>query len=162
MTTTPSAADVLRGRIRKYFFVVFGMIGGVLLTIIVLATGLKVAGADAKTTGMVLGVAAPVLMLGVVISSWIAVGKLWRCPQCDKNVYWTVSWNMSLFASAASPNCPGCGVELFTPAARARWKRTLFILIGIGFAAGVLGAMANVMVAAKHKPTPVERPRSPG
>ena len=144
-------ADVLRGRLRKYFLVVFAMFGGAIAFLVVLGTVVKLAGIDPKTSGVVMGVAAPLVMLGVVAGSWIAVSKLWRCPACDQNVYWLVSWNMSVFAASAKSTCPGCGVELFTVAGRKRANRRLLIMVAIAVAFGLAGAMASGYLAQKKR-----------
>ena len=96
MDPTASVPDQLRSRIRKYFLVVFAMIGGAIVLLIGLGATIKVLGVDSKTAGAVLGIVAPIAMLSVVVGSWVAVSKLWRCPKCDASVYWAVSWNMSV------------------------------------------------------------------
>ena len=153
----------LRARVRKYFLVVFGLIGGAVVLLMALGMVVKLSGLDAKASGLVLGISAPLLMLGVVAGSWVAVYKLWRCPKCDASIYWTVSWNMSVFAGTASPNCPGCGVELFTQEGRKRGLRILLILIAIAVGAGFAGAM---FTASRSKRTPPPAPvvdtRPPG
>lgn len=160
--TTATHAEQLRGRIRKYFFVVVGLIIGAFVFIIALATTVKLAGLEDKTAATIVGVASMGVMLGVVASSWIAVAKYWRCPACEKSIYWAVSWNLSLFAGSASPNCPSCGVELFTQKARKRAFRLLLILIGLGAAAGVVASVLSNSDAAKKKQQQVEMPKPPG
>lgn len=161
---SPTPAEVLRGRLRKYFLVVFAMFAGAILFMVVLSTVVKLAALDPKTTGTVLGVAASLAMLSVVAGSWVAVSKLWRCPACDQNVYWLVSWNMSVFASAAKSTCPRCGVELFTVKGRKRTNQRLLILVAIAVAFGLAGAMASGFLAqkAKRQGTTQQQPPPPG
>ena len=161
--TTDSAPLQLRSRIRKYFLVVFGLIGGAVVLLVLLGAAVKLAGVDGKTGGAILGIAAPLLMLGVVGSSWYAVHKLWRCPKCEKSVYWLVSWNFSLFASAAASNCPGCGVELFTVDQKKKTQRRFIILIVLAIGMGLLGGLAAAVTSPRRPPEPLgQQPRPPG
>lgn len=160
MEPAASAADQLRSQIRRYFLVVFGMIAAAIVFVIALAAVVKVAITEEKTAATVVGIAGFLVMLGVVISSWVAVSKYWRCPACQKNLYWTVSWNMSLFARAASPNCPGCGVELFTASGRKRSFRILLVMILVFMGMGAIGAAFSTKTARKA-PT-IEAPIPPG
>jgi hypothetical protein len=153
-------ADVLRSRLRKYFVVVIGMIFGAIALLITL-------GALAKTlsptsAGMVMGVLAPIAMISVVIGSWVAVSKLWRCPACDKNVYWLVSMNMSILAATAQSNCPACGVELFPVADRKRRTRRFVILIALAVGLGMAGAMTSGFLAQKSRTQQTPPPPPPG
>jgi cytochrome c biogenesis factor len=171
MTTTATPAELLRSRLRRYFAVVFGLFVGAIVLLVALGAVVKLAGVDKKSAGLIIGIAAPLVMLGVVISSWIAVSKLWRCPACEKNIYWLVSWQMSLFAASASTTCPSCGVELFTPAANQRRRRLFLVLVALGVIAGLGGAATAGFVDAKKRqqqqqqqvqPPPPPPPPNPG
>jgi cytochrome c biogenesis factor len=159
-TDAASPADQLRGRLRQYFLVVFGMIGGAVVLLIALGAVLQNA-TDPKTAAQVTTLTAGVLMLGVVGGSWVAVSKYWRCPACEKSLYWQVSLNMSVFSSARS-ECPGCGVELFTTDRKRRVRR-LMVLVGIGFAFALGGAMVSGFLVQKNKmKTTQQSPPPPG
>lgn len=161
--TTDSAPVQLRSRIRKYFLVVFGLIGGALVLLVILGAAVKMSGVDGKTGGAILAIVAPLLMLGVVGSSWYAVYKLWRCPKCNQSVYWLVSWNFSLFASAAASNCPGCGVELFTVEQKETTQRRFIILVVLAMGMGLAGGLAAATMSPRRPPQPLgPAPRPPG
>lgn len=163
MTDDAAVPQLIRARIRKYFLVVFGLIGGAIVLLMLTGIAVKTIGAESKTAGMVLGIVAPLLMLGVVASSWYAVYKLWRCPKCERSIYWTVSWNMSVFAGSASPNCPGCGVALFPPDYQKRTRRVFVILIAVAMGMGFLAAIAAATMAPKRQhATVTDTPRPPG
>lgn len=154
MTSDLTVPQQLRQRLRKYFLVVFGMIGGLFALLVLLGVTLKLADADQKTTGTVLGIVAPLGMLAVVASSWVAVSKLWRCPKCEHGLYWVVSWNMSIFAGMSSPNCPGCGVLLFEPERKKRFVRFLIIAVVL-VATAALAASVFFAGARTRRPAPV-------
>jgi len=147
-------------RLRKYFAVVLGMLAGAVVLLMALGAIVKVSGADERTGGLMLGVAAPLLMFTVVALSWVAVAKLWRCPACDASVYWLVIWNMSVFAGAASKTCPKCGVELFSPQTARRGVRVLLIMMLIGALFAVGGIAASTMLAKEQQEQ--QKPLPPG
>ena len=146
--TDATPAQILRSRIRKYFLVVFGMFLGAAVLLVVVGVVLKTLAPSGAATAM--GILAPVAMLSVVVGSWVAVSKLWRCPACDKNVYWVISMNMSILASQAPSTCPGCGVTLFDTADRQRRGRRFLVLIVLAVVLGIAGAMASGFMAQKR------------
>ncbi len=152
MTTTPSIPQQMRARIRRYMLTVISMLAGAVVVLVLLGFLARTIFASDETSALVIAIAAPLMMLGVVVSSWFLVAKYWRCPGCEKNVFMTVSWNMSLFARSASRTCPQCGVELFTIQGQRRGLRILLIMVAIGAATGVITAAIS---AASVKKTTV-------
>ena len=155
MTGTP--AEIVRSRIRRYFLVVFGLFVGAAALLVVLGVTVKSV-FDPQTAAKIVGVSFPIVGLAVVLGSWVAVSKLWRCPACNASLYWTISWNMSLFARSASRTCPSCQVELFTEKGQKRGFRVLLIMVLVAFGAGVLGAAVTATKTRKEKTVEAAKP----
>lgn len=146
MTTTMTAEAAqleLRRRIRRYFLVVLG--GLVLAFALPFIVGMLMvsSGADKEAAAGPAAVAGFTAMFSVVALSWFLVYRWWRCPVCDRNVYWLVSTNMSVFAATASKNCPGCGTQIIAADAAKRFFIRLFIIVGVFMALGVLSGLAS-------------------
>jgi len=146
-TMTAEAAQLeLRRRIRRYFFVVMGGLVGAFALPFVLGLVLTSAGFEKQAIGGLVAVIGVGGMLSVVALSWFLVYRWWRCPVCDRNVYWLVSTNMSIFAATAGKNCPECGTQIIQEGAAKRFFTRIFIIAGIFMALGVISGL----LSAKH------------
>lgn len=140
--TPQQIIEEMRARIRRYMRIVVLLIAGLFGIMVLMAMVVGATGGN-KTASTVAGVVGAALMLGLVATSWVLVHRLWRCPACDANVYWVVAWNTSAFAGAANKTCPKCNAVLFEPRTGMRSLRTVMILVGIGVAFALAGAMAS-------------------
>lgn len=158
--TAEEAQLELRRRLRLYFVKVIGSLIATFIAPFLVGGVLKAAGVEqAAAVSAVLGA---LMMLGTVAFAWYLVFTTWRCPACDANIYWLVSWNMSAFASMyGKKNCPKCDLQLISP----RRGKFVLILIGIAVVFGVLGAlMAGGAAAQKRKnqtPDAMTAPNTP-
>ncbi|MBL8936253.1 MAG: hypothetical protein JNM69_16985, partial [Archangium sp.] len=160
-TLTAEQAQIeLRSRIRTYFFSVVGLLLVAFLVVpFVLTVVLVAAGMSKEQAGPVVGASVVVSMLGVAAMSWYLVYRLWRCPACDANIYWLVSWNMSFFAGAyGKKSCPKCGIELFGPRSS---RRFILVLLGIALLLGALGAIMSLGARRPRTPAPATAPATP-
>jgi hypothetical protein len=157
-TMSPDAAQLeLQRRVRRYFIVVVGALVGAFALPFVLGAVLQAAGVEKQPAGTVAGIAGLVGMFTVVALSWFLVYRWWRCPVCDRNVYWVVSTNMSIFAATASKTCPGCGTQLIAPGAARRFFIRLALIAAVFIALGVLAGLTS----ASERRTPASQHTAP-
>lgn len=157
-TMSPDAAQLeLQRRVRRYFIVVVGALVGAFALPFVLGAVLLAAGVEKQPAGTVAGIAGLVGMFTVVALSWFLVYRWWRCPVCDRNVYWVVSTNMSIFAATASKTCPSCGTQLIAPGAARRFFIRLALIAGVFIALGVLAGLTS----AGQRRTPASQRTAP-
>lgn len=130
----------MANRVRRHMLT---SLGGVVLGML-LAGGLG--GAVAALGGPVALRLAP--LLGIVaipaIGFWSTYRNL-RCPSCDRLVALQVSWNYSLFSGMAPKTCNGCGKKIFGDLIAQRFRRTMLVMVAVGFGLGMLGAVASVL-----------------
>lgn len=157
-TMTPEAAQAeLQRRVRRYFLVVVGALAGAFALPFMLGAALVAAGMEQQAAGSVAGVVGLAGMFCVVALSWFLVYRWWRCPACDRNVYWLVSTNMSIFAATASKTCPSCGTQLIAPGAARRFFIRLALIAGVFIALGVLAGLTS----AGQRRTPASQRAAP-
>ncbi|MFT3713024.1 MAG: hypothetical protein QM817_35675 [Archangium sp.] len=144
---TPEEAQVeLRRRLRSYFVKVVSMlIASLVVAPLVLGAILKTM--DVQNAKAIAAAVSGLSMLSTVAFAWYLVFTTWRCPACDANIYWLVSWNMSAFAAGAKKTCPKCNIELFQP----RSGRFVLIFILIAVAIGALGAIGAATAGAQKR-----------
>lgn len=160
MTAEAAQAEVSR-RLRSYFLKVVSCLVGTFLAPFVIGGVLKAAGVE--QAGAIAGLIAALAMLGTVAFAWYLVFTTWRCPACDANIYWLVSWNMSAFSGLyGKKNCPKCDLQLISP----RRGKFVFILIAVAVVFGVLGALmaagAKAQRDRQHQSAPPPPPLPPG
>lgn len=144
--TAEEAQLEVRRRLRMYFVKVVGLLLATFIVPLIVGGGLRAAGVEAAPA--ISAALGGLMMLSTVGFAWYLVFTTWRCPACDANIYWLISWNMSAFASMyGKKNCPKCDLQLISPRS-GRWILIL-IVIGVGF--GVMGAlMAGGMAKKRH------------
>lgn len=156
--TPQQIIEEMRARIRRYMFIVVLLIIGMVLSMVVVAAIVGASGGS-PTANTVAAVVGATLMVGLVATSWVLVSRLWRCPACDANVYWVVARNTSAFAPLASKTCPKCNAVLFEQRTRKRSLRAVMILVGIGVAFALLGAVASGSMHQKRAAVTVTHPQ---
>lgn len=150
---SPEAAQAeLRRRVRRYFLVVVSGLAGAFALPFALGAAVTAGGMEKQAAGALAGVVGVAGMFGVVALSWFLVYRWWRCPVCDRNVYWVVSMNMSFFAGAASKTCPGCGTQLIAPGSARRFFLRILLIAGLFMALGVLAGLSGL--SSKRAPPP--------
>jgi hypothetical protein len=157
---TPEEAQAeLRSRLRSYFIKVVALLIASIVVLPLLSGAVLKAMNVERAASISAGVGG-LSMLFTVGFAWYLVFTTWRCPACDANIYWLVSWNMSAFGAGASKTCPKCNIELFKP----RSGRFVLIIVAIAVMLGVMGAlMAGGAAAqkAKQKQPTVTQPAQP-
>lgn len=133
----------MKRRVRRHLL----MSGGGFLLAIAL---MVVAGAAAKT---IFGASPPAfvrlipiggILLVPAIGFWSTFKNL-RCPACEGSVIFQASAQYSMFGAAVSKSCSHCGEKIFADDIPRRFRRMIFVLVGVGVAIGALSAILSAM-----------------